>query len=125
MDMIAISATATRFIHLYFLPSVHEPGSNESPIRHRRKIGTAKARYRPITAIETTARKATGAPFTLTRAGAVITAPTMADSSTALTGTLEPGLTFDQRREPGMAPSRLKAKVIREQLVMHAAVQKS
>ena len=28
--------TAIGFIHLYFSPSVHEPGLNESPARQRR-----------------------------------------------------------------------------------------
>jgi hypothetical protein len=55
----------------------------------------------------------------------VITAPTTAQSRTALTGTRLEGLTFDHSREPGIAPSRLKANVIREQLVMQAAVQNS
>ena len=42
--MIAISATATRFIHLYFLPLFQEPGSKASPIRQRSQIGIANAR---------------------------------------------------------------------------------
>ena len=53
--MIAISTTATGSIHLYFDPSVHGPGRNASPALQRRKIGIAKARYSPITPIETTA----------------------------------------------------------------------
>ncbi len=36
MQMMAISATATRFIHLYLLPFVQLPGTNESPIFQRR-----------------------------------------------------------------------------------------
>ena len=40
--MIVISPTqkvAKLFIHLYFLPLFHGPGSNSSPLRQRRKIG--------------------------------------------------------------------------------------
>ena len=33
--------------------------------------------------------------------------------------------TFDQSREPGMAPSRLNANVMRDALVMQAVVQKN
>ena len=50
-----ISATAIGFIHLYLLPLFQDPTSNLSPCRQRRQIGIAKARYRPITAIEVTA----------------------------------------------------------------------
>ena len=39
-----ISATATRFIHLYFEPLFQDPTSNFSPCRHRSQIGIAKAR---------------------------------------------------------------------------------
>src|SRR3954447_24036848 len=49
-ETIAISVTATRFIHLYFLPSVHGPGRNESPARQRSQIGIPNAMYRPMTA---------------------------------------------------------------------------
>ena len=35
------------------------------------------------------------------------------------------GLTFDSHDEPGIAPSRLNANVIREALVRQAVVQKS
>jgi len=42
--MIAISATAIRFIHLYFEPLFQLPGTNESPIFQRSQIGTKKAR---------------------------------------------------------------------------------
>lgn len=51
-------------------------------------------------------------------------APTTAVSSTALAGTLRVD-TLDHSRDPGMAPSRLKANVMREQLVMQATVQKN
>ena len=43
---------------------------------------------------------------------------------TALAGTLL-ALTFDQMADPGIAPSRLNAKVIREALVRQAVVQNS
>ena len=41
---ITISATATRFIHLYFAPLFQEPTSNRSPCFHRSQIGIANAR---------------------------------------------------------------------------------
>ncbi len=44
MQMMAISATATRFIHLYFEPLFQLPGLNASPIFQRRQIGIANAR---------------------------------------------------------------------------------
>lgn len=50
-----ISMHASVLIHLYFSPSVQLPGTNESPARRRRKIGIRKARYRPMTATDTTA----------------------------------------------------------------------
>ena len=37
--MSATQKTEKAFIHLYFLPSVHGPGSKRSPMRQRRKIG--------------------------------------------------------------------------------------
>ena len=52
-------------------------------------------------------------------------APITATNTTALAGTLVVGLTLASQREPGMAPSRLKAKVIREALVRQAVAQKS
>ena len=39
-----ISATATRFIHLYLDPLFQVPTSNWSPCLHRSQIGMAKAR---------------------------------------------------------------------------------
>src|SRR3954454_3714783 len=123
--MTAISTTATMFIHLYFDPSVHDPGSNASPIRQRRKIGIRNARYSPITATETIARNATGTPPMLFRAGSVMMMPIAVTNMTALAGIRVVGLTFASQAEPGMAPSRLKAKVIREALVRQAVVQNS
>src|SRR3954453_4228793 len=85
-DDTAISATATRHIHLYFEPSVQLPGTKLSPARQRRKIGMANATYNPTTPIVTTAKKATGtgAPLmsTLTNAGNVSSAATAAASTT-------------------------------------------
>src|SRR3712207_8267724 len=40
----AISMTATRFIHLYLLPSVQAPGWKASPIFQRSQMGMRKAR---------------------------------------------------------------------------------
>ena len=53
-----------------------------------------------------------------------MSAATTATSITALAGTLAPD-SVDHSRDPGMAPSRLNAKVIREALVMHEVVQKN
>ena len=50
-----ISATAIRFIHLYFEPLFQLPASKLSPCRQRSQIGMANARYSPMTAIEVTA----------------------------------------------------------------------
>ena len=36
---IATQMIAAGLIHLYFVPSVHGPGSNASPIRQRRNTG--------------------------------------------------------------------------------------
>src|SRR4051794_18933265 len=57
-------------------------------------------------------------------AGRVIRPASTAQSSTALTGT-RLAFTFDHIDEPGIAPSRLNAKVIREALVRQATVQNS
>ena len=57
-------------------------------------------------------------------AGRVITPASTATSMTALAGTLVL-LTLDQIDDPGIAPSRLNAKVIREAVVRHATVQNS
>ncbi len=84
--MITISTTATMHIHLYFAPSVQLPGWNLDPALQRRKIGTANATYKPMTPIETTARKATGtgAPLmsTSTSAGRVSSTAITADTTT-------------------------------------------
>src|SRR4051812_21117548 len=108
-DVIAISATATMHIHLYFAPSVHLPGVNESRAFQRRKIGMANATYNPTTPIVTTALNATGtgAPLmsTSTNAGSVRAAATTAAAMTPNTGTRFL-FSFDQYCPPGTAPSR-------------------
>ena len=48
-----------------------------------------------------------------------------ATKRTAFAGTLVAGDTLDHRPDPGIAPSRLKAKVMREALVRQATVQKN
>ena len=53
--MTAISATAIGAIHFHLFPRFHDPCLNESPARHRRKIGIAKATYSPMTPTDTTA----------------------------------------------------------------------
>src|SRR3984957_20781672 len=45
---------------LYLLPRFQPPGTKDEPIRHRCQIGMEKHQYRPMTPIETTAKKATG-----------------------------------------------------------------
>src|SRR5690625_399501 len=63
-------------------------------------------------------------PPTPLSAGSVMSAPTTATSTTAFAGTLLLE-TFDHSFDPGMAPSRLNAKAIRDALVRHATVQKN
>src|SRR3954464_2372355 len=62
--------------------------------------------------------------FTSMRAGRVISPAITATNMTAFAGTFF-AVTFDHSADPGMAPSRLNAKVIREALVRHAVVQNS
>src|SRR6476661_5660870 len=62
--------------------------------------------------------------LTLTRAGRVISTAMTADRMTPLTGT-RLALSFDHRRDPGTAPSRLKANNMRVVEVMQAVVQKN
>src|SRR3954452_12278765 len=85
-EVTAISATATRHIHLYLFPSVQRPALKLSPARQRSQIGIAKATYSPMTPIDTTALNATGtgAPpmSTFTSAGAVRMTATTADAIT-------------------------------------------
>src|SRR6476646_9338104 len=61
---------------------------------------------------------------TLMRAGRVTMAATMATMITALAGT-RLAVSAAQRLDPGTAPSRLNAYVIREADVMHEIVQKN
>ena len=61
---------------------------------------------------------------TLISAGRVRIAAQTATSITPFAGTLLP-LSADQRFDPGIAPSRLKAYVMREAEVMHETVQKT
>ena len=58
-------------------------------------------------------------------AGSVMMMPMAVTNMTALAGILVFGLTLASQAEPGIAPSRLNAKVIREALVRHAVVQNS
>src|SRR3954468_18312319 len=119
------STTAIGAIHLYLLPSVQGPGTNESPIRQRRKIGITYAMYSPITPIDTTAVKATVTPSLLPfSAGSVIRNATNATAMTALNG-MRRWLTLLQVRQPGTAPSRLNAYIIRDALVMQLMPQKN
>ena len=62
--------------------------------------------------------------FTSTSAGSVMIAPITATNTTALAGTFA-AVTFDQSFDPGIAPSRLNANVIRDALVRQAIVQKN
>ena len=61
---------------------------------------------------------------TVIRAGEVRMIPITAVRITPATGTRR-ALSLDQCLWPGTAPSRLKAKSMREQLVMQAMVQKN
>src|SRR5665213_198075 len=117
--------TAIMFTHLYFLPRVHGPGANASPARQRRNTGIVYAMYSPITAIDVTARNATGVPAVFGKyAGIVITS-----AKTAMNSTDHVGVRFAPRRRqrlwPGTAPSRENANVIRDPLVMQAIPQNS
>ena len=68
---------------------------------------------------------ASGVPMlTSTSAGSVTAAAQTATNITALAGTRK-AVSFFSVLEPGMAPSRLKAKVIREAEVMHEVAQKN
>ena len=60
--------------------------------------------------------------LTLMRAGAVTSAQQTATSITALAGT-RLAVSLDHFAEPGIAPSRLNAKVIRDAEVMHEVAQ--
>ena len=60
--------------------------------------------------------------LTSIRAGSVTIALTTATSATALAGT-RLDVSFDQRAEPGIAPSRLNANVIRDAEVMQDVAQ--
>src|ERR1700722_2040808 len=81
-----------------------------------------------MTPSDTTALKATGTATpptsTLIRAGAVMIRAISATAITPNTGTRRE-FSLDHILLPGTAPSRLKAKSIRVQLVMHAMVQKN
>src|ERR1700676_1449029 len=97
---------------LYLLPRFQPPGTKDEPIRQRCQIGIEKHQYRPMTPMETTAKKATGtaapAMSTLIRAGEVRMIPMTAVRITPATGT-RVALSLDHCLWPGTAPSRLKA----------------
>src|SRR3954465_13669664 len=77
--------------------------------------------YRPITAMEVTARYA----VVFTRDGSTSTVEPTTHSQVELVGVPVRGLTFRQIREPGSAPSRLNAYDIRELAVTDAIPQKN
>src|SRR3954453_16347690 len=78
-----------------------------------------------MTPIDTTAVNATVTPSLLPlRAGRVRIRANAATASTALKG-MRRSLTRLQIRQPGTAPSRLKAYIMRDALVMHAMPQKT
>ena len=62
--------------------------------------------------------------LTSTSAGSVTTAAQTATNITALAGT-RVAVSFFSVSDPGMAPSRVKAKVIRDAEVMHEVAQKN
>jgi hypothetical protein len=81
--------------------------------------------YRPITAIETTAKNATGMPASVPQsAGMVMISASAHEPSTAPTGTCF-AFTRLKNCQPGTARSRENAKNVREQLVTHAMPQKT
>src|SRR5579859_5384082 len=102
-----IAVIATGRLHR---PRFHGPGSKSSPRRTRRKIGTAYEPNRPITLTETTAWNATDDHSD----GSTRTNAPTAANQTLLTGVPVRGLTECHRCEPGIAPSREKAKICRE-----------
>src|SRR5215208_3417784 len=78
-----------------------------------------------MTAIETTAKNATGMPAEVPQsAGMVMISASTHEPSTAATGTRF-ALTLLHIRQPGTARSRENAKNVREQLVTHAIPQKT
>ena len=77
--------------------------------------------YRPMTAIEVTAKNAT----VLFRAGSAITIELATHSQIEFVGVPVRGLTVAHSREYGSAPSRLNAYVIRELAVTDAMPQKN
>src|SRR5919112_3410739 len=80
--------------------------------------------YRPMTVIETTAKKAHGAPAALPlSAGSVTMSENAATASTELAGTRRLS-TLLQKRHPGIARSREKAYQVRDALVSPAMPQK-
>src|SRR5688572_23086353 len=84
ITQIATHTIAIGFTHLYFVPSVHGPGSNASPIRQRRYTGITYAMYNPMTQIDTTAKNAYGAPASSpSSAGSVITRAATHEAITA------------------------------------------
>ena len=117
---------------MYFAPLFQSPTSKASPIRQRSQIGMANDRYSPITAMDVTAKKATGMirgsasvpMLTSISAGTVTIAASTATPSTALAGT-RALLSVDQIFDPGMAPSRLKANAILDADVRHDVAQKN
>src|SRR3954452_3031151 len=77
--------------------------------------------YRPMTAMDVTARYAT----TLLRAGAASTTEQQTHSQMEFVGVPVRGLTLAHSREPGSAPSRLNAYDMREFAVTDAMPQKN
>src|SRR3954465_8059771 len=85
----------------------------------------AQQTYRPMTPIDTTAVNATVRPSLLPlRAGSVRISAKTATAMTALNG-IRLALTRLHRLEPGTAPSRLNAYIMREALVMQLMPQKN
>src|SRR3954466_15025417 len=81
--------------------------------------------YSPITPIDTTAVNATVRPSLLPfSAGSVRISASAATAITALNG-IRLSLTRLQSRQPGTAPSRLNAYILREALVMQLMPQNS
>src|SRR4051812_2429817 len=115
-----IQTTAIAATGLPKRPRFQGPGSKWLS-RSRRKMGTPYARYRPTTLTLTMAVKAVCDH----KAGMISTSAQAAASHTAFTGVRVRSDTECHQRDPGMAPSREKAKIWRVLLVMLARPQNS
>src|SRR5665647_3888908 len=102
-----------------YLPRFHSP-IWKSGLSRRSRTGVMYAMYSPITAMEVTAKYA----VVLFSAGLARTSEQTVQSQMELVGVPVRRLTFAHSSEPGSAPSRENAYVIREFAVTDAMPQK-